>query len=502
MNKIFTYTIYLAFCSALLISCAQDIELDPNANTAENEIVFQTAAPTTRGLINELGTQGTKITLYGYHDGTVLASTKKPLNGKSLTYMNERWAVVDDTDTQNPYKPITYFWEGTGTYRFYGWLKADNQILAHSYNESTKVLTVSEELNSGYRQLDFLYSAVDERTLTNENMPSEKSRPVALNMQHLFTAFSIGIENLSEKDITVKKVTLRHIKTQGSATINYSDNSTTGDGKVAYSFTETTAPTTSFLSYSDSDNTGYVVKAGSGFKPNIFDPGVAQKQYYMVWPQTLPEIRFDKDEDEEAAEDDVFTLVMTYTVGNDPTEVTKRMKIPSSSLNWQAGKLYSYNVQIADKIVTLNYTIKDWDYIHSDVNFEDGTVTVASALDWENGEEGEKNTCTVDDETHKVFVNGNTAVEATFGFSTPKGGQWKVSLTGDIDAFDIENSQGPINENLHRISIKPKYLTPERDYSVKLEFVIITADGSTHIANVVQTHGHKPIYSIVQQKVN
>ncbi len=503
MNKIFKYTLYLPLCGMLLQSCAQDIELDPSVNTEGNEIVFQTNSPTTRGLINNLGTLGTKITLYGYHDGTVLASTKKPLNGKSLTYMNERWAVVDDNDTLKPNTPITYFWEGTGTYRFYGWLKADNQILAHSYNESTKVLTVSEELNSGYKQLDFLYSAVDERTLTNENMASEKSRPVALNMQHLFSAFSIGIENLSEKDITIKEVTLRHIKTQGSASVNFNPSVTR---QVTYSLSEQTAPETSFLSYSKQD--GYVVKAGD-LEHNIFVPGTkTENKYYLVWPQTLPEISFNTEKEEEEAEDEEFTLVMKYTVeGDDDAVITKRMKIPSSSLNWEAGKLYSYNVQIADKIVTLNYTIQEWDYIDSDVNFKDGAVTVASPIDWENGEKKadgtfEKNTCIVDTASHKVFVEGIKPVEATFGFSTPEGGQWYVSLVGDVDAFEIENNLGPIDGNLHRIMIKPKILSPERDYSVKLQFVVMTANGDTHLANLVQTQGHSEIYSIVLQKAN
>ena len=515
MNKIFTYTIHLAFCSALLISCAQDIELDPNANTAENEIVFQTADPTTRGLINNLGTLGTKITLYGYHGDAYLAqNTKLPdgmdkaLAGKTLAYRNfngtDRWSVVNDKGD-----PITYFWEGENdTYRFFGWLAKDGEGLeAPETNWTPKFendkLEIVATLDTNYNQFDFLYSNVDERILS----PNNKRQPVTMNMNHLFTAFSIGIENLSEKDITIKEVTLRHIKTQGSASVNFNTGVTP---RVTYNLSEQTPPATSFLSYSELTG-GYVVEAGGDLEHNIFVPGTtAENKYYLVWPQTLPVISFNTEKEEEEAGDEKFTLVMKYTVEGDDDDdavITKRMKIPSSSLNWEAGMLYSYNVQIADKVVTLNYTIQEWDYIDSDVNFKHGAVTVASPIDWENGEENadgtfEKNTCIVDNGSHKVFVEGIKPVEATFGFSTPEGGQWYVSLVGDVDAFEIENNLGPIDGNLHRIMIKPKILSPERDYSVKLQFMVMTANGDTHLADLVQTQGHGEIYSIVLQKAN
>ena len=180
MNKIFTYTIHLAFCSALLISCAQDIELDPNANTAENEIVFQTADPTTRGLINNLGTLGTKITLYGYHGDTPLANGQnKVLLGKDLTYTtingNNQWAVMTGENR------LTYFWEGEDNqpYRFFGWLNYDATAGLSlpnnwTYDPDTKTFTIPEGtvLNKDYNQFDFLYSNVDERTLNVTHIPS------------------------------------------------------------------------------------------------------------------------------------------------------------------------------------------------------------------------------------------------------------------------------------------------------------------------------------------
>ena len=500
----------LVLYGLLMASCSQD-QL-PAANEKADEISFQTTTSLTRGLIGSL-TSDSEICLYGYKDDNPLANDNqnKRLEGKTLRSSGDSWAVFNG-DTR-----LTYFWEGDGNYKFFGWLTKDGAgttgLQAPTTNFTTTytntedkpyTLEVAGTLDKDYNQFDFLYSNVVNRTVS----VNQGKDAVPLNMNHLFAAFSIGIENLSAKNITIKKVTLRHIKTTGSATIDFSsDDTSDATPQVSYSLSEEEAPTTPFLSYQDNTN-GYVVEAGGDLEHNIFVPGTtAENKYYLVWPQTLPVISFNTEKEEEEAEDEEFTLVMKYTVEGDDAVITKRMKIPSSSLNWEAGKLYSYNVQIADKVVTLNYTIQEWDYIDSDVNFKDGAVTVASPIDWENGEENadgtfEKNTCIVDNGSHKVFVEGIKPVEATFGFSTPEGGQWYVSLVGDVDAFEIENNLGPIDGNLHRIMIKPKILSPERDYSVKLQFVVMTANGDTHLANVVQTQGHGEIYSIVLQKAN
>lgn len=498
------HTIILPLCTLLLFSCTQDT-ISP-ASDSENEIRFQTGT-TTRGLIDNLAV-GSEICLYGYKDDNPLANDNenKRLEGKTLKYLNtDRWSVVNGDN------PITYFWEGTGTYRFFGWLQKDangltvpetNWDTTYDDDNNNNVLTIEATLDQSYNQFDFMYSDVDERTLTDENMANEKGRAVAMNMNHLFSAFSIGLSNQSKKKITIKEVILKHIDKQGNATINYSDDSETGDGKVVYNITESNNSTGPFLTYEP--NPGYEVAMGS-VKRNIFSPEAQEKQYYMVWPQNLPVLNFATEDEEEKAEESLFPLVLRYTVEGDNTVITKKMKIPHT--NWEAGKKYNYEVLIADKIVTLNYTVKDWDEIKSDIDFKKGTITVASPLDWENGETNtdgttEKNTCIVDNDNKKVYVLGAQAVEATFGFTTPLGRPWKVSLKGDIEAFEIENSQGLIDNNLHRIRILPKVINPERDYSVELEFVVIRANGEIHLANIVQTQVHNDIYSIVLQKAN
>ena len=229
-------------------SCHQDTDLTPDLPTQDGEIQFQTSGVgTTRGLIESLAV-GSEICLYGYHDEAYLAgnNNEKKLEGKTLKYLNtDRWSVV------NGGNPVTYFWEGDGTYRFFGWLTNDGRGLAvplnnndmwstvYNDNEGNKVLTVNATLDKDYNQFDFLYSNVHERTLPTQS----KSDPVALEMSHLFTAFGIGISNTSKDDVTIKSLTLRTLHDKGSAVINFSTTPCTVTyGTTSISRNPNTAP--------------------------------------------------------------------------------------------------------------------------------------------------------------------------------------------------------------------------------------------------------------------
>lgn len=488
MNKIFTYTIYLAFCSALLISCAQDIELDPNANTAENEIVFQTVDPTTRGLINNLGTLGTKITLYGYHGNTPLANGQnKVLLGKDLTYTtingNNQWAVMSGENR------LTYFWEGEDNqpYRFFGWLNYDatgGLSLPNNwtYVPGTKTFTIPETvINSTYNQFDFLYSNVDERILS----PNNKRQPVTMNMNHLFTAFGIGITNTSEDNITVKSVTLKTIHDKGSATIDFRQTPCLVNyGTTSISRTPNTEP---FISYSNT--TGYTVYNDESEFPNvkynIFNPNATAKEYYIVWPQAedvFPELTFANDEAEAKEPDTSFPLILEYVA--DGQTIKKRMQLPKMA--WLPGKLYYFDILVADKLVEIITTVKDWKYFTSNIDFNENTIEVKENkhLTWD------PNTCTVEDTEKKVYIKNGQPAEGTFTIDAPIGGQWRASLEGDVTAFEILDDTapigdgfGPIDGTQHRIRVRPLINDPDRDYSVRVKFVAITAGGKTYPAD-------------------
>lgn len=517
------HTIILPLCTLLLFSCTQDT-ISPASDT-ENEIRFQTGTPT-RGLIDNLAV-GSEICLYGYHGKNFLAEINdaKKLNGKSLKCLdnNGNWSVVDGND-----KPLTYFWEGDGDYRFFGWLKQDpNGLVAlnngkwsavfNEDNEGNKVLTVNATLDQSYNQFDFMYSEVNKRTLDESN----KREPVELNMHHLFSAFSIGISNTSQDNITVKSIKLQRLHSTGTATINFN----TGTASTTVS---NTAPTVVYSNYPNAtvistgnlalyqDNTGYTLNgtkdvAGGTSKPNIFDPTDTKQRYYMVWPQAVNVI-FDSylenyTPDQEAKFDDSYNqyypLIMQYYVGGDANNVlTKRMKFPKMA--WEPGKKYNFEVMIADKIVEITATVSEWNYSSSDVDFRDQSVSIKENgyLQYDNS----NNKCTIDRENKIVYVENGQPVEATFCLDTPQGGQWEVSREGDVNSFQIiddaaptNDGSGPIDGKTHRIKIVPIVNSPDRDHKIRLKFVAKSADGKKtfNADDVLQAD----IYTIILRKV-
>lgn len=505
------HTIILPLCTLLLFSCTQDT-ISP-ASDSENEIRFQTGT-TTRGLIDNLAV-GSEICLYGYHGENPLAKgsyladgTSKALEGKTLAYRNfngsNRWSVVNGDN------PITYFWEGDGKYRFFGWLAKDatdpttplSVPAGWTYEESTKSLTIPATiLNKDYNQFDFLYSNVHERTMPTQS----KSDPVALEMNHLFTAFGIGIRNTSKDDVTIKRLTLRTLHDKGSAVINFSTTPCT----VTYGTTSISRNPNTDPFYALTGN--YSIRKQNGVLYDIFAPTATAKKYYLMWPQAesvFPELKFANDEEETKANDTDFPIILEYE-SNGKT-FKKRLKFPKQA--WEAGKLNYFDILIADKIVQMNVTVLDWDYTTSDVDFKE-SVSIK-----ENGHlqyDDTNNKCTIDKVNKIVYVENGQPVEATFCLDTPQGGQWEVSLEGDVNEFHIIDDAAPTNDGIgpidgktHRIKIVPNIASPTRDYKVRLKFIAKSADGQKtfNADDVIQddpTDGDEhdaDIYTIVLRK--
>ena len=499
----------LLFCGLLLNACQQE-EL-PDVNQTD-EIHFQPGEHVfTRGLIEGLAAEGTKITLYGYKGNNFLAAGKeKELSGKSLTYNNESWFVVDDNEN-----PLTYFWEEEGsTYRFFGWLKRHGEsnpvpnAFTPSFNSTTKQCSIPElVVNTTSNQFDFLYSDVDERVLNAQN----KLESVQMNMHHLFTAFGIGFSNTSEDTVYIKKITLNGLHNKGLAVIDYSQTPAVITYNTSVSGNSQTTP---FFQYTAPAG-GIKVPKGNGAIYNLLDPSSAEKEFYMVWPQQAevvsPELDFANEEEEAATPDYMFPLVLEYTV--DGNEFKKRAKFPEGS--WEAGKKHYFDVLVADKLLEIKATVTDWDYTTSSVDFSESAVVVKenNHLTWDS------TTCIVENSTDangkrvdKVYVKNGQPVEATFTIDAPAGGQWRVSLEGDVQAFTIlDDSEptndgfGPIDSKQHRIRIVPTVSNPDRDYSVTLKFVAITVDSKTYAADdMVQDYDNDDkadVHTIVLQSV-
>jgi hypothetical protein len=207
----------------------------------------------------------------------------------------------------------------------------------------------------------------------------------------------------------------------------------------------------------------------------------------MVWPQdgdvlNASNLTFTDEDEEAAADDDFFPMVLEYMV--DGVVYKKRARFPNE--DWEPGKKYYLEVQIADKLVQITTTVTDWDYTDSKVDFSNNSISVKEGgrLKWD------EETCTKDDSKKEVYVTNGAPVEGTFTIDTPLGGQWRVSLEGDVTAFRIvddtaptDDGFGPIDGKVHRIKIVPTIATPDRDYKVTLKFVALTADHKTYPAD-------------------
>ena len=514
MNKIFLHLWLLALGSLILHSCTKNETL-PEVECPENEVRFQTKQGTSRSFIEgNLSTEDTAIEIYGYHNDDFLEAdnTDRILNGKSLTCLSDgSWNVVDDEGS-----PITYYWTDNGTYRFFGWLTYDaasDKRFPFTPSFFNDKLSITAKVSKDYNQFDFMYSMINHRRMTAENFNWEKSKPVSMEMNHLFSAFAIGIRNTSEDAVVIKSVSLNCIHDMGSVEIDYNKNITANgvdettflSPGVRYGDTSKETTGASFSTFTGE----HTLARKTGYSPNIFNPTAEGMQFYMVWPQSgdvlnATDLTFADEEAEAAADDKLFPMVLVYE--SDGVEYKKRIRLPEE--DWEPGNKYYLEVQIADKLIDVTTRVMEWDYTDVDVDFSENVIMVKENghLQWDEG------TCLVDDEKEEVYVTNGAPVEATFAIDAPQGGQWRVSLEGDVTAFTImddavptDDGFGPIDGKVHRIKIVPTVTTPNRDYRVTLKFVAITADHKTYPADDMlqdSTNDDKAdIYTIVLPSV-
>ena len=239
---------------------------------------------------------------------------------------------------------------------------------------------------------------------------------------------------------------------------------------------------------------------------NVFNPAETSKHYYMVWPQTaavLSPPNSGSGDDYDPNTDPSNILYIEYQVGENTFQ--KRLKLPDQA--WEAGKRNYLEVQVADKLVALTATVKDWDYTSSVVDFQDYIL-----VEEEDRLRYDEEKSIVDHTNKKVYIKNGQPAEASFTIDAPTGGQWRVSLEGDVTAFEIvddtdptDDGFGPIDGLQHTIKIVPLITNPSRDYSVRLKFVVVTADSKILPAdNMIQgTIGDHAVnyYDIVLQSV-
>ena len=469
--------LFLVFLSVFTLSCSNE-EFD-RPHDGDEEISFQVENVSSRAFIDEnnLKTIGTSLSVYGFLNGQIFFDgTPMAMKNKNLEYDRvdgeARW-IIKDNDS-----PAKYHWIENGTYKFFGWLKHDKASGlsvpdAWNFDELTNRFTIPQMVvDKDYNQFDFIFSDVHIRELDESTTAEVKQVPVPFVLHHLFASFGVGIRNSSEEDVTITKVALEGIHDKGGATIDYSDDVS---GVI---YTPTSVSRQNGVPFIEYNGGGYLLPKETGVVGDAFS-GVKDKIFYMVWPQTKEIVApntpvTDEGEREFAATDSL--LVVEFV--REGQKFSKRIKLPEA--DWEPGKKYHLEIQIADKLVELKVTVNPWEYATGSMDFSNEAVAIKEDghLQWD------ENTCIKNDTEKKVYVNQGQPIEATFALDAPQGGQWRVSLEGDITAFKIlddsapvEDGIGPIDGTSHRIRIVPKINNPERNYTATLKFVVLTAEG-------------------------
>ena len=474
-------TIHILFSSLLCMAfsaCTEDTVMDMHQQS-DKQIQFEAQTAFSRGFIDnqqDLDIIGTKFCLYGFYKNTSMDLEGKPLTFATVGGVNS-WRVMDGTS------PQTYYWANDGSYKFYGWLVYDAAGKLSipnewTYNDANSILSIpSTIVDKDYNQFDFIYSDVHIRDLDQLTTETEKYATVPLNLNHLFSAFSIGAINTTNEDVLITKVALEGIHELGSATLDYSGDVVSVDYQPTSTERAENVPFIKTIQYEVNEGKfeylNYILPKVNGVVGNAFN-GTTDKRYYMIWPQSTevvsPTTLVTGEEGRDYAATDSL-LVVEYTMGG--IAYKKRVKFPDMA--WEAGKKYHFDIQFADKLVALKATVKPWNYTSAAVDFTD-ELAVKTKLIW-NSE-----VSIVENKT--VTVKQGQPIQGRFQIVAPQGGQWRVSLEGDVQAFEImddvspiEDAMGPIDGIEHTIRIIPKISNPDRDYVVKVKFVVLTADG-------------------------
>ena len=458
------------------LSCTK--ESSPEAGSDELIAVGAQVAETKAMLEGEFNS-GSTITVYDWLDPTS-GNDRYHMENVGVQYGGSEWSYVVD---------YPHRWE-EGKHKFFGWITKDagmnitsDAFFGTELKLANQVLTIPEKtMDASADQFDFVYSDIYYREYYKSVLNS--GRYVELNMKHLFTAVSIGVENSTSSFVKIEEFRIENIPDTRSATINFSGDATA----VTYSAWKNGATMTRELGVQP-----YEVSPGI-IRGDIFTSSIEEK-YMLLWPT---EAQYLHSTDKLGTDEGNVTYPTTwkmyikYSIGGKSYE--KRINFPNSS--WEAGKKNLLTIVFADKMVDLKVQVKDWEYEEQNINYENETPSISSggALSWDS------NVSAVDASNKMVSIVNAQSAKAHFTLQTPIGGSWIVSLVGDVNAFEVSPASGVIDSNTAHISVKPLVSSPTRDYKVQLKFTIRRSDGRLIAADdIIQSGG---AYTVVLPRNN
>lgn len=433
----------------------------------------------TKAMLDGKFNSGSTITVYDWLDPTS-GNDRYHMENVGVQYGGSEWSYVVD---------YPHRWE-EGKHKFFGWITKDagmnmtsDAFFGTELKLANQVLTIPEKtMDASADQFDFVYSDIYNREYYKSVLNS--GRYVELNMKHLFTAVSIGVENSTSSFVKIEEFKIENIPDTRSATINFSGDATA----VTYSAWKNGATMTRELGEEP-----YEVSPGI-IRGDIFTGSIDEK-YMLLWPT---EAQYLHSTDKLGTDEGnvkyptTWKMYIKYSIGGKSYE--KRINFPNSS--WEAGKKNLLTIVFADKMVDLKVQVKEWEYEEQNINYENETPSISSggALSWDS------NDSAVDASNKMVSIVNAQSAKAHFTLLTPIGGSWIVSLVGDVNAFEVSPTSGIIDGNTAHISVKPLVSSPTRDYKVQLKFTIRRSDGRLIAADdIIQNGG---IYTVVLPRNN
>ena len=460
------------------LSCTK--ESGPEAGSDELIAVGAQVAET-KAMLDGKFNRSSTITVYDWLDPTS-GNDRYHMENVGVQYDGSEWSYVVD---------YPHRWE-EGKHKFFGWITKDagmnmtsDAFFGTDFKFANQVLTIPEKkMDASAAQFDFVYSDIYNREYYKSDLTS--GRYVELNMKHLFTAVSIGVENSTSSFVKIEEFRIENIPDTRSATINFSGDATA-------------------VTYSDWKN-GATMKRELGVQPYEVSPGIIRgdiftgsidEKYMLLWPTEAKYLHSTDRLETDASQGNVtypttWKMYIKYSIGNTPYE--KRINFPNSS--WEAGKKNLLTIVFADKMVDLKVEVKEWEYEEQKIDYTNEGVTISAegALAWD------RTVSSVDDAARMVSIVNAQPAKAMFSLQTPIGGSWIVSLVGDVNAFEVSPSTGIIDNQTATVYVKPLVSSPTRDYKVQLKFTVRRSDGRMIAAdNIIQANG---TYTVVLPRNN
>lgn len=454
--------------ASLLLSCRQE----KVPSTSEyGYITFSASAdeavPSTKALLTNttLKTNGNRIQVLDIlSDFTGTASWM----GSDGLYVNDE-IVYSGTTVWDYYSTRVYPWTSDGDHQFFAWLSYDTTLdvtadsffgetLTSDFSSTDRKLNLPAlEMNTSSDQFDFMYA-----NTSIYPMPRTSTDPVALNMQHLFSALSIQLRNESQDTILVTGVTIEGLKNKKSAVIAIPSTVT---------YTEQTA-SAEFVNNSFSSQT-----LAYGDKYDLLASSKnTTAEYRLIWPQT---------EDDLAPSDannyTTYPITVYYQYVSDTEHIlhTAHLRFPEGA-SFEAGVRYSYTLLFTQKHVQLNFTVNPWNYNSYDWSFDKQTISETDALNFKSNEGYTSgSTCNI--------VNG-TAVTGKFKITNPSGAVWAIEPLGDVDYFTISPNQGMVDSanpwwEIQVIPNLDSSLDRTEDKKLRFHFTVTFTNGDVHDAD-------------------